>query len=63
MLKCFQSQGFIYPPHVGLSIGTALDPQYVLMEVHYDNPSYIEGMFLHLLKCVECLCSLQNHIS
>uniref|UniRef100_A0A8C6V7K9 Monooxygenase DBH like 1 n=1 Tax=Naja naja TaxID=35670 RepID=A0A8C6V7K9_NAJNA len=37
-------EGFIYPPHVGLSIGTALDPQYVLMEVHYDNPSYVEGM-------------------
>ncbi|XP_013915210.1 PREDICTED: DBH-like monooxygenase protein 1 [Thamnophis sirtalis] len=35
-------EGFIYPPHVGLSIGTALDPQYVLMEVHYDNPSYLE---------------------
>ncbi|KAH0622308.1 hypothetical protein JD844_024498 [Phrynosoma platyrhinos] len=40
-------EGFTYPPHVGLSIGTALDPQYVLMEVHYDNPSYREGMFLH----------------
>ncbi|XP_020635575.3 DBH-like monooxygenase protein 1 isoform X1 [Pogona vitticeps] len=37
-------EGFTYPPHVGLSIGTALDPQYVLMEVHYDNPSYVEGM-------------------
>nr|XP_020635575.1 DBH-like monooxygenase protein 1 isoform X1 [Pogona vitticeps] len=37
-------EGFTYPPRVGLSIGTALDPQYVLMEVHYDNPSYVEGM-------------------
>nr|XP_028579274.1 DBH-like monooxygenase protein 1 [Podarcis muralis] len=37
-------EGFTYPPHVGLSIGTASDPQYVLMEVHYDNPSYMEGM-------------------
>ncbi|NXP76152.1 MOXD1 protein, partial [Ramphastos sulfuratus] len=37
-------QGFTYPPHVGLSIGTAADPQFVLMEVHYDNPSYAEGL-------------------
>ncbi|XP_044304965.1 DBH-like monooxygenase protein 1 [Varanus komodoensis] len=37
-------EGFMYPPHVGLSIGSAADPQYVLMEVHYDNPSYMEGM-------------------
>ncbi|XP_077208807.1 DBH-like monooxygenase protein 1 [Paroedura picta] len=36
-------EGFTYPPHVGLSIGTATDPQYVLMEIHYDNPSYLEG--------------------
>ncbi|KAK2518024.1 Moxd1 [Columba livia] len=37
-------EGFTYPPHVGLSIGTAADPQFVLMEVHYDNPSYTEGL-------------------
>ncbi|XP_062858528.1 DBH-like monooxygenase protein 1 homolog [Trichomycterus rosablanca] len=32
-------EGFTYPPHVGMSIGTAEDPVYVLMEVHYDNPA------------------------
>ncbi|KAK3506741.1 hypothetical protein QTP70_021776 [Hemibagrus guttatus] len=32
-------EGFTYPPHAGMSIGTASDPVYVLMEVHYDNPS------------------------
>ncbi|KAF4092099.1 hypothetical protein AMELA_G00017020 [Ameiurus melas] len=32
-------EGFTYPPHVGLSIGTAADPVYVLLEVHYDNPA------------------------
>uniref|UniRef100_A0A8C8SW32 Monooxygenase DBH like 1 n=1 Tax=Pelusios castaneus TaxID=367368 RepID=A0A8C8SW32_9SAUR len=37
-------EGFTYPPHVGLSIGTAIDPLYVLMEVHYDNPSFQEGL-------------------
>ncbi|XP_039914071.1 DBH-like monooxygenase protein 1 [Hirundo rustica] len=37
-------EGFTYPPHVGLSIGTAADPLFVLMEVHYDNPSFTEGL-------------------
>ncbi|XP_075059190.1 DBH-like monooxygenase protein 1 [Mixophyes fleayi] len=37
-------EGFTYPPHVGLSIGTLTDPTYVLMEVHYDNPSHQEGL-------------------
>ncbi|KAB0360265.1 hypothetical protein FD754_004421 [Muntiacus muntjak] len=36
--------GFSYPPHVGLSLGTPLDPHYVLLEVHYDNPTYKEGL-------------------
>ncbi|XP_073529316.1 DBH-like monooxygenase protein 1 isoform X1 [Phyllobates terribilis] len=36
-------EGFTYPPHVGLSIGTPTDPKYVLMEVHYDNPQQKEG--------------------
>lgn len=37
-------QGFTYPPHVGLSIGTSIDPVYVLMEVHYDNPAFQQGI-------------------
>ncbi|CAH2250161.1 DBH-like monooxygenase 1 [Pelobates cultripes] len=37
-------EGFIYPPHVGLSIGLSTDPKYVLMEIHYDNPSHQEGL-------------------
>ncbi|XP_030051078.1 DBH-like monooxygenase protein 1 isoform X2 [Microcaecilia unicolor] len=37
-------EGFTYPPHAGLSIGTPSDPKYVLMEIHYDNPSYLEGL-------------------
>lgn len=41
---CIGFQGFTYPPHVGLSIGTAADPLFVLMEVHYDNPSETEGL-------------------
>ncbi|MGH0127521.1 UNVERIFIED_CONTAM: hypothetical protein FKN15_064757 [Acipenser sinensis] len=34
------NNAFTYPPHVGVSIGTSLDPVYVLMEMHYDNPTY-----------------------
>nr|XP_058938864.1 DBH-like monooxygenase protein 1 isoform X2 [Kogia breviceps] len=37
-------EGFSYPPHVGLSLGTPSDPHYVLLEVHYDNPTYKEGL-------------------
>ncbi|XP_036406018.1 DBH-like monooxygenase protein 1 homolog [Megalops cyprinoides] len=37
-------EGLTYPQHVGLSIGTPIDPVYVLMEVHYDNPDLQEGV-------------------
>nr|XP_015210154.1 PREDICTED: DBH-like monooxygenase protein 1 isoform X1 [Lepisosteus oculatus] len=36
--------GFTYPPHVGLSIGTSIDPVYVLLEIHYDNPTRQRGL-------------------
>ncbi|XP_076872509.1 DBH-like monooxygenase protein 1 homolog [Brachyhypopomus gauderio] len=36
--------GYTYPPHVGMSIGTAADPVYVLLEVHYDNPALHTGL-------------------
>lgn len=37
-------EGLTYPQHVGLSIGTSIDPIYVLMEIHYDNPNFQQGM-------------------
>eukprot|EP00062_Callorhinchus_milii_P013958 gi/632962755/ref/XP_007897496.1/ PREDICTED: DBH-like monooxygenase protein 1 [Callorhinchus milii] len=37
-------KGFSYPSNAGLSIGTATDPVYVMMEIHYDNPTYQEGL-------------------
>ncbi|XP_072265021.1 DBH-like monooxygenase protein 1 [Pyxicephalus adspersus] len=37
-------EGFTYPPNVGLSIGMPEDPTYVLMEIHYDNPTHQEGL-------------------
>ncbi|GAB1294986.1 DBH-like monooxygenase protein 2 [Apodemus speciosus] len=37
-------EGFTYPAHVGLSLGMPLDPRYVLLEVHYDNPARKKGL-------------------
>uniref|UniRef100_A0A8C1V1Q5 Monooxygenase, DBH-like 1 n=1 Tax=Cyprinus carpio TaxID=7962 RepID=A0A8C1V1Q5_CYPCA len=37
-------EGFTYPPHVGMSIGTSIDPVYVQMEIHFDNPSLQRGI-------------------
>ncbi|XP_066270632.1 DBH-like monooxygenase protein 1 homolog [Branchiostoma lanceolatum] len=36
-------KGFTYPDHVGFSLGTDDDPDYVMMEMHYDNPKRISG--------------------
>ncbi|XP_032817811.2 DBH-like monooxygenase protein 1 isoform X1 [Petromyzon marinus] len=35
---------FLYPPHVGLSLGEPGDPVFVLMETHYDNPLQLSGI-------------------
>ncbi|XP_077076384.1 DBH-like monooxygenase protein 1 homolog [Siphateles boraxobius] len=37
-------EGFTYPPHVGMSLGTSIDPVYVQMEIHFDNPSFQRGI-------------------
>ncbi|TRY57127.1 hypothetical protein DNTS_024001 [Danionella cerebrum] len=37
-------EGFSYPPHVGMSIGTSIDPVYVQLEIHFDNPSLQRGL-------------------
>ncbi|XP_059354741.1 DBH-like monooxygenase protein 1 homolog [Carassius carassius] len=37
-------EGFTYPPHAGMSIGTSIDPVYVQMEIHFDNPSSKRGI-------------------
>ncbi|CAH1230127.1 MOXD1 [Branchiostoma lanceolatum] len=36
-------KGFTYPDHVGFSLGTDDDPDYLMMEIHYDNPDRISG--------------------
>ncbi|XP_078700100.1 DBH-like monooxygenase protein 1 [Branchiostoma floridae x Branchiostoma belcheri] len=37
-------KGFTYPDHVGFSMGTADDPDYIMMEMHYDNPNRLSGV-------------------
>lgn len=41
-------QGFTYPPHVGMSLGTSIDPVYVQMEIHFDNPSLQRGTICYI---------------
>ncbi|OCT80150.1 hypothetical protein XELAEV_18026964mg [Xenopus laevis] len=36
--------GLMFPSHTGLSAGMPTDPKYVLMEIHYDNPSQQQGL-------------------
>uniref|UniRef100_A0AAY4CXG7 DOMON domain-containing protein n=1 Tax=Denticeps clupeoides TaxID=299321 RepID=A0AAY4CXG7_9TELE len=52
-------EGFTYPPHAGLSIGTSIDPFFVLMEIHYDNPALHQGRFLKNMTIFtfECHCT------
>ncbi|XP_066265485.1 DBH-like monooxygenase protein 1 homolog isoform X1 [Branchiostoma lanceolatum] len=35
----------VYPQHVGYPIGDVDDSSYVLMEVHYDNPQLLSGLY------------------
>eukprot|EP00058_Branchiostoma_floridae_P016323 XP_002601811.1 hypothetical protein BRAFLDRAFT_279157 [Branchiostoma floridae] len=37
--------GYTYPEHVGLSMGTADDPSYVVMQTHYDNPQRLNNVY------------------
>lgn len=44
-------QAYDYPADVGLPIGTDQDPDFVIMETHYDNPGLRSGIIyvLHSL--------------
>ncbi|XP_061434277.1 DBH-like monooxygenase protein 1 isoform X2 [Lethenteron reissneri] len=35
---------FDYPPEAGFSLGTQGDPQFVMLETHYDNPAKLAGV-------------------
>nr|XP_032818401.1 DBH-like monooxygenase protein 1 homolog [Petromyzon marinus] len=36
-------QTFDYPPEAGFSLGAQGDPQFVMLETHYDNPAQLAG--------------------
>jgi hypothetical protein len=42
-------QTFYIPDHVGFSLGTPEDANFFIMETHYDNPTYRDGMWAELL--------------
>lgn len=45
---CFtlcSSQAFYYPPKAGYPIGMADSPKQYMLEMHYDNPEGIEGLY------------------
>ena len=37
-------QEFVYPEDVAYPIGGEGNPQYVILEMHYDNPAEISGL-------------------
>lgn len=43
MIICFPLQDFVFPPDVSLPIGGVGTAQYVVLEMHYDNPNEVAG--------------------
>ena len=43
-LFIFALQIFVYPDNVAFPFGGGETPDYVLMELHYDNPQMVEGV-------------------
>ena len=41
-------QDFIYPENVAYPIGGPGNPQFLVMEIHYDNPNLRSGMLVRL---------------
>ena len=50
---------FIYPNGIAFPIGGRSDEQYVVMEMHYNNPSLTSGQYLWSLMCTIDAC-MQN---
>jgi len=47
--KFLHTQDFRYPDDVAYPFGGQGSPEYLVMELHYDNPNMIEGKHAHLL--------------
>ena len=49
------TQDFVYPNNVAYPFGGEGQPQYILLELHYDNPQMISGMkALRSKLCMYC---------
>ena len=46
--KCLHTQDFRYPDNVAYPFGGQDSPEYLVMELHYDNPNMIEGKHAHV---------------
>ena len=44
-------QGFVYPEGVAYKIGGPGYYRYALLEIHYDNPNFIQGTRGKFLMC------------
>ena len=48
-------QDFVYPNNVAFPFGGEGQPQYILIELHYDNPGLASGMkALCSMLCLYC---------
>jgi len=43
---CFCDQDFYYPENVAYPVGGPGEPEFVVLEMHYDNPQLVSGMIL-----------------
>ena len=44
IVHCTHMQVFVYPDNVAFPFGGEGFPEYLVMELHYDNPERISGM-------------------
>ena len=46
-------QDFVYPENVAFPFGGEGQPQYVLLELHYDNPEMLSGTYMYVREINE----------
>ena len=45
-------QDFVYPEDVAFPIGGPLTPEYMVIEMHYDNPNFDAGIYIIIIVCI-----------
>jgi len=46
----YHLQVYYYPNNTGIPVGTADDPSFFLMEMHYDNPTLKSGINMFITR-------------